>query len=367
VADFNKPVKTDSHANVWDYAKARAEDIATWFDSRRAAATNISEHTKRWNDTAKCWERWNGSAWVADVTLGIAGGGTGTTTAAGIRSAINVEDGADVTDAGNVGSVIHAAAAKTTPVDADEAPLIDSAASNVIKKVTWTNIKATLKTYFDTLYAATAKGVTNGDSHDHNGGDGAAIVEAAITLADNTTDNVSTSKHGFAPKSPNDGTKFLDGLGAYDTVKDSDLATTDITTNNVTTAKHGFVPKAPNDTTKYLCGDANWVAPAVARAWVNFNGTGTVAIRAGGNVTSITDNGTGDYTITFTADMADINYAYTISAAPEYGASWLYTNINVTTVNATERAPLVGSCRIQLFSSTGAVKDSKYVNMLVFR
>ena len=261
MADFNKPVKTDSHANVWDYAKARAEDIATWFDSRRADATNISEHTKRWNDTAKCWERWNGSAWVADVTLGIAGGGTGTTTAAGIRSAINVEDGADVTDAGNVGAVIHAAAAKTTPVDADEAPLIDSAASNVIKKVTWTNIKATLKTYFDTLYAATAKGVTNGDSHDHNGGDGAAIVEAAITLADNTTDNVSTSKHGFAPKSPNDGTKFLDGLGAYDTVKDSDLATTDITTNNVTTAKHGFVPKAPNDTTKYLRGDATWAAP----------------------------------------------------------------------------------------------------------
>jgi len=33
------------------------------------------------------------------------------------------------------------------------------------------------------------------------------------------------------------------------------------------------------------------------RAWVNFNGTGTVAIRASGNVTSITDNGNGDYTI----------------------------------------------------------------------
>jgi uncharacterized protein (AIM24 family) len=36
------------------------------------------------------------------------------------------------------------------------------------------------------------------------------------------------------------------------------------------------------------------------RAWVNFNGTGTVAIRDDGNVTSITDNGTGDYTINFT-------------------------------------------------------------------
>jgi hypothetical protein len=44
------------------------------------------------------------------------------------------------------------------------------------------------------------------------------------------------------------------------------------------------------------------------RAWVNFNGTGTVAIRASGNVTSITDNGTGDYTMNFTTAMPDANY-----------------------------------------------------------
>jgi hypothetical protein len=64
-----------------------------------------------------------------------------------------IEAGADVTDAGNVGSTIHGATPKTTPVNADTMPLIDSAASNVLKKVTWENIKATLKTYFDTLYS----------------------------------------------------------------------------------------------------------------------------------------------------------------------------------------------------------------------
>lgn len=48
----------------------------------------------------------------------------------------------------------HAATGKTTPVDADELPLVDSAASNVLKKLTWANLKATLKTYFDTLYQA---------------------------------------------------------------------------------------------------------------------------------------------------------------------------------------------------------------------
>ena len=45
------------------------------------------------------------------------------------------------------------------------------------------------------------------------------------------------------------------------------------------------------------------------RAWVNFNGTGTVAIRASGNVSSITDNGTGNYTVNFTTAMPDANYS----------------------------------------------------------
>ena len=47
----------------------------------------------------------------------------------------------------------------------------------------------------------------------------------------------------------------------------------------------------------------------LCRAWVNFDGTGTVAIRASGNVTSITDNGTGDYTVNFTTAMPDANYS----------------------------------------------------------
>lgn len=51
----------------------------------------------------------------------------------------------------------------------------------------------------------------------------------------------------------------------------------------------------------------------LCRAWVNFNGTGTVAIRASFNVSSITDNGTGDYTVNFTNAFADANYAVKIS------------------------------------------------------
>ena len=55
--------------------------------------------------------------------------------------------------------------------------------------------------------------------------------------------------------------------------------------------------------------NATGSAPIYAcRAWVNFNGTGTVAIRASGNVSSITDNGTGDYTVNFATAMPDANY-----------------------------------------------------------
>ena len=51
-----------------------------------------------------------------------------------------------------IGSLINSATEKTTPVDADMVGLMDSAASNILKKLSWLNIKATLKTYFDTLY-----------------------------------------------------------------------------------------------------------------------------------------------------------------------------------------------------------------------
>ena len=65
-----------------------------------------------------------------------------------------------------------------------------------------------------------------------------------------------------------------------------------------------------------LTGGQTGSAPLyAARAWVNFNGTGTVAIRASGNVSSITDNGTGDYTVNFTTTIPDANYAVTFGCA----------------------------------------------------
>lgn len=62
--------------------------------------------------------------------------------------------------------IIAASTSKTTPVDADVLPILDSAAANILKKVTWTNIKATLKTYFDTLYAAVGSFAASGANAD---------------------------------------------------------------------------------------------------------------------------------------------------------------------------------------------------------
>jgi hypothetical protein len=66
----------------------------------------------------------------------------------------------------------------------------------------------------------------------------------------------------------------------------------------------------------------------IAKAWVNFDGTGTVAIRGSFNVSSITDNGTGDYTVNFTTAMPDANYSVNATARVVSGTSGIYAQIN---------------------------------------
>lgn len=106
-------------------------------------------------------------------------------------------------------------------------------------------------------------------------------------------------------------------------------------------------------------------APVYAcRAWVNFNGTNTVAIRASGNVSSITDNGTGDYTVNFGTPMLDVNYCATGSAQMR----GIIANINVD-LNGVE-GYLASSCRIRLSGGSSIVDglyDSPIVSLVFFR
>tara|TARA_R110000823_G_C15717845_1_gene478297 strand:- start:252 stop:608 length:357 start_codon:yes stop_codon:yes gene_type:complete len=97
----------------------------------------------------------------------------------------------------------------------------------------------------------------------------------------------------------------------------------------------------------------------LAKAWVNFNGTGTVAIRASLNVSSITDNGTGDYTLNFTTALADVNY----SIVGSFGETATGGNsiVNLYTGAA-------GSCRVtSRASSTNTFQDSVNCCFSVFR
>lgn len=102
-------------------------------------------------------------------------------------------------------------------------------------------------------------------------------------------------------------------------------------------------------------------------AWVNFNGTGTVAIRGSGNVSSITDNGTGDYTVNITTALANANYSAVLSTSPVYGVSLL---IPLPTSNntGTEVAPTTTAYRFGVGNvANGVFTDSKYicVNMIL--
>jgi hypothetical protein len=108
-----------------------------------------------------------------------------------------------------------------------------------------------------------------------------------------------------------------------------------------------------------------------ARAWVNFNGTGTVAIRASGNVSSITDNGTGDYTVNFSTAMPDANYAICMGPASPSSTSgtWIAGVINANANSAPYySAPLAASCRVVFGNfGTGTGTDVLFANVAIFR
>lgn len=216
-----------------------------------------------------------------------------------------------------------------------------------------------------TAFAVAAAGVTNGNTHDHSGGDGGQInhttlsnigtnthaqidshisstsnphstSDANLSTSDVTTNDVSITKHGFAPKAPNDATKFLDGTGAYDTVKDADLVVSDVTTNNVSTTAHGFVPKGTN-VGNYLKDDGTWSA---------------VTASGGASIVKITSNMAANTTTTLT-DTTGIAFSVTSgtyyrfsfqilyrSAATTTGIKLTVTTPAVTTLAAVVKAPV---------------------------
>jgi hypothetical protein len=126
---------------------------------------------------------------------------------------------------------------------------------------------------------------------------------------------------------------------------DDCITTADIAANAVTTAKLGSAEQSG------LC-----------KAWVNFNGTGTVAIRASYNVSSITDNGTGDYTVNFTTALADANYSVGGTSGGQSnttsGAVYQYDQ---------QTAKTASLARILIIGGAGGAVDAPQIAVQVFR
>ena len=123
---------------------------------------------------------------------------------------------------------------------------------------------------------------------------------------------------------------------------DDCITTAEIAANAVTTAKLGSAE-----------------ASGLCKAWVNFNGTSTVAIRASYNVSSITDNGTGDYTVNFTTALADANYSTCLTGT--------VVDSFTVTLRSSSAVPTTVAVRIGSYNAVGASSDATYFNVAIFR
>ena len=149
-----------------------------------------------------------------------------------------------------------------------------------------------------------------------------------------------------------DGNGTITGLSAGG-LPDSSIVTADIANAAITAAK--------------LDGAQSGSAPIYgARAWVNFNGTGTVAIRASGNVSSITDNGTGDYTVNFTTAMSDANYSVVLPSMMTGGNTSQYFGVN-TPSNNSYSTKTTSAVRLAVYNTLISNQDVFDANVAIFR
>jgi len=105
----------------------------------------------------------------------------------------------------------------------------------------------------------------------------------------------------------------------------------------------------------------------IAKAWVNFDGTGTPAIRGSFNVSSITDNGTGDYTVNFTTALPNANYALAGSARFDGSSdptAVRYLGISSATSLATVMT--TSSVRVAVAFANGNLQDPSVACVVIF-
>lgn len=149
-------------------------------------------------------------------------------------------------------------------------------------------------------------------------------------------------------------TTTLVGADAAQTLTNKTLTSPTITSPTIDSAPFATVV---GDAPMYAC-----------RAWVNFDGTtntaGLCTIRASGNVTSVTDNGTGDYTILFTNAMPDANYM--LLGTVQQGSALVVVGPDASSSGGTPNLYTASQVRIQCYSAGGTI-DPANVSIAIFR
>ena len=160
----------ETPTNVQVNSSSGTDDTIALADNTNAGVMAPAEHTKLTGIAEAA------TANSSDATLLARANHTGTqiaTTISDFNSAALTAAPAETTT--TTGALINGATAKTTPVDADFFGLMDSAASNILKKLSWANVKATLKTYFDSLTTTLTNKTMSGASNTFSNIPGTAI------------------------------------------------------------------------------------------------------------------------------------------------------------------------------------------------
>jgi hypothetical protein len=379
-ANWSNPTLTSTYTNFVSEVKNRDEDLALQFDG--TTSTNIPTNTIRWDSSANRWKKWSGTAWdelattyaltglstTGSASIGttltvtgattLTGGGTSTTPATDNNSTNIATTAFVVGQASATTPLINGAAAVGTslryarqdhihPTDTTRAPLASPTFTGTVTIPAGASITGYLTTASAaSTYAPLASPTLTGTPLAPTAANGTTTTQIATTAfvnngfaqitGDTFTGNVIVQAasqpqlllNSTAAGSWKSNIRFQNsGTTKYEIGVDTSAAGAN---NFYFYDAVAAVNRAAITSTGVFQFDSGYGSAAAAygcRAWVNFDGTGTYSpnpstskIRADGNVSSITKNGTGDYTVNFTTAMPDANYSAVITTSRDGSA-----------------------------------------------